>query len=334
MVTIQIVIVPMTIKESPTMSQKDTNPFPFSDSNKRYHTQDYYLRNRFGKKVIKLSLNAGLICPNRDGTKGIGGCTYCSTNLSGDFAGNANESILTQIGRQKSILSSKWNDGYYISYFQAGTNTYAPLSVLRPLFEEAITPTNTVGLAIATRPDCLPMETIEYLEELSRRTYLTLELGLQTIHNRTGEYINRCHTFEDFLRVYDILQSKKINVCVHIIDGLPFETPHMMMETTKVLAQLHPHSIKIHMLNVLKGTKMAQQYLNGEFSLLSLQEYTQLVCNQLEVLPQDIIIQRLTGDGAKDSLIAPLWALKKFVVIDEIDKELVKRNSYQGIKCT
>lgn len=314
------------------MTQKDTNPFPFSDSNKRYQTQDYYLRTRFGKKVIKLSLNAGFSCPNRDGSKGFGGCTYCSADLSGDFAGNPHESILTQIEKQKSMMSSKWNDGYYISYFQAGTNTYAPLSVLKPLFETAITPPNTVGLAIATRPDCLNADVIDYLQELSKKTYLTLELGLQTIHNKTGEFIHRGHTFEDFLKTYDILKSKNINVCVHIINGLPFETPSMMLETAKTLAELHPHSIKIHMLHILKDTIMEKQYLNGDFQLLSLNEYTQIVCDQLEVLPQDIIIQRLTGDGAKDSLIAPLWTLKKFVVMNEIDKELVKRNSYQGIR--
>lgn len=312
------------------MTQKDINPFQFSDTNKRYLTQDYYLRQRFGKKVIKLSLNAGFCCPNRkDGT---GGCTYCSNQLSGDFAGNKNDSILTQIETQKKIMSSKWNDGYYISYFQAGTNTYAPLSVLKPLFETAITPDDVVGLAIATRPDCLNLETIDYLQELSNRTYLTLELGLQTIHDKTLEYINRGHTFNDFLKIYQVLQSKGINVCVHIINGLPFETPQMMLQTAQTLADLHPHSIKIHMLHILKDTKMAEQYLNNDFSLLSLDEYTQIVCDQLEIMPKDIIIQRLTGDGARDSLIAPTWILKKFVVTNEIDKELFRRNSYQGFK--
>ncbi len=314
------------------MTQRDTNPFPFSDSNKRYYTQDYYLRSRFGKKVIKLALNVGFSCPNRDGTKGVGGCTYCSNELSGDFAGNPHESVLAQIEAQKSMMSSKWKDGYYIPYFQAGTNTYAPLEVLKPLFETAITPHNTVGLAIATRPDCLPLETIDYLQELSQRTYLTVELGLQTIHDQTGEYINRGHTFQEFLTTYELLKSKGINVCVHIINGLPFETHSMMLETMKTLAELHPHSVKVHMLHILKGTKMAQQYLDGEFSLLTLEEYTQLVCDQLEVLPQDVIVQRLTGDGAKDSLIAPLWTLKKFVVMNEIDKELVRRGSFQGFK--
>lgn len=313
------------------MSQKDTNPFPYSDSNKRYLTQDYYLRSRFGKKVIKLSLNAGLSCPNRDGSKGVGGCTYCSSELSGDFAGNPKDSILKQIELQKDMLKSKWDTNLYIPYFQAGTNTYAPLDTLKTLFETALIPSNVVGLAIATRSDCLPNDTIQYLAELSKNTYLTLELGLQTIHDKTAEYINRGHTFKDFIQTYDKLLSKGINVCIHIINGLPFETSNMMLDTIKTIADMHPHSVKIHMLHILKGTVMAQQYSNGDFDLLSLEEYTQIVCNQLELLPKDVIIQRVTGDGSKDDLIAPLWTLKKFVVMNEIDKEFVKRNSYQGI---
>lgn len=314
------------------MTQKDTNLFPYSDTNKRYFTQDYYLRQRFGKKVIKLSLNAGFSCPNRDGSKGIGGCTYCSHELSGDFAGNPKDNILTQLENQKNMMSNKWNDGLYISYFQAGTNTYAPLDTLRTLFETSITPPNIVGLAIATRADCLSDEVIDYLEDLSTRTYLTVELGLQTIHDVTAEYINRGHSFSEFIKTYEKLISKNINICVHIINGLPKETPTMMLQTIKCIADMRPHSVKIHMLHILKDTVMAKQYLNGDFSLLSLEDYTQIVCNQLEILPQDVIIQRVTGDGSKDDLIAPLWTLKKFVVMNEIDKELVKRNSYQGIK--
>lgn len=314
------------------MTQRDTNPFPYSNSNKRYLTQDYYLRQKFGKKVIKLSLNAGLSCPNRDGSKGVGGCTYCSHELSGDFAGNPKDSILTQIQNQKNMLKSKWDNGLYIPYFQAGTNTYAPLGMLKTLFETAIAPEKVVGLAIATRADCLHNETIEYLAELSQKTYLTLELGLQTIHDNTAKYINRGHTFKEFIETYEKLMSKGINVCIHIINGLPYETPNMMLQTVKTIADMHPHSIKIHMLHILKGTVMAEQYLRGDFNLLTLEDYTQIVCNQLELLPPDVIIQRITGDGSKDDLIAPLWTLKKFVVMNEVDKELVKRNSYQGIR--
>ena len=314
------------------MSQKDTNPFKYSDTNKRYYTQDYYLRSRFGKKVIKLSLNAGLSCPNRDGTKGFGGCTYCSGSLSGDFAGNPKDSILSQIEAQKRSISTKWKDGLYISYFQAGTNTYAPLERLKILYQTALLPKDVVGLAIATRSDCLTDDTIDYLKELSKQTYLTIELGLQTIHDTTAEYIHRGHTFKQFLDTYYKLQSKGLNVCIHIINGLPNETYSMMLQTAKAIAELKPHSIKIHMLHVLKGTKMAEQYLNGEFEMLSLPEYATIVCDQLEVLPSDTIIQRVTGDGAKDDLIAPLWTLKKFVVMNEIDKLLVSRNSYQGIR--
>jgi hypothetical protein len=314
------------------MAQRDTNPFPYSDSNKRYLTQDYYLRTRFGQKVTKLSLNSGLSCPNRDGSKGVGGCTYCSHELSGDFAGNPKDSILTQIETQKARLHSKWDSSLYIPYFQAGTNTYAPLDTLKTMYETALQPDNVVGLAIATRADCLPDNTIDYLAELSQRTYLTLELGLQTIHDTTAEYINRGHTFAEFTKTYEKLITKGINVCIHVIDGLPFENYSMMLETIQAVADMHPHSIKIHMLHILKGTTMAKQYLNGEFSLLSLEDYAQLVCDQLEILPQDVIVQRITGDGAKDDLIAPLWSLKKFVVMNEVDKELVRRDSYQGKK--
>lgn len=313
------------------MAQRDTNPFPYSDSNKRYYTQDYYLRTRFGSKVIKLSLNAGLSCPNRDGTKGTGGCTYCSHSLSGDFAGNPKDSILSQIAQQKATLQSKWGEGLYIPYFQAGTNTYAPLETLKSLFETAITPDRVVGLAIATRADCLPDETIDYLAELSQRTYLTVELGLQTVHDPTAEYIHRGHSFKDFAKTYDRLMAKNVNVCIHTINGLPNETYPMMLETIKTVADMHPHSVKIHMLHILKGTPMAQQYLHGDFELLTLEDYTQLVCDQLELLPQDTIVQRITGDGSKQDLIAPLWTLKKFVVMNEVDKELVRRNSYQGL---
>jgi hypothetical protein len=200
------------------------------------------------------------------------------------------------------------------------------------MFETALQPDNVVGLAIATRADCLPDGTIDYLAELSQRTYLTLELGLQTIHDSTAEYINRGHTFAEFVETYERLTAKGINVCIHIIDGLPFETYPMMLETIQAVADMHPHSVKVHMLHILKGTTMAEQYLKGEFSLLTLEDYAQLVCDQLELLPQDIIVQRITGDGAKDDLIAPLWSLKKFVVMNEVDKELVRRDSYQGKK--
>lgn len=306
-----------------------SNHFPLSDDDKRYHTQNYYLRKRFGEKVYKVSLNGGFTCPNLDGTKGFGGCTYCSSIGSGDFGGNPCDDIHTQFLKIKEKMEHKWH-GKCIAYFQANTNTYAPVSRLKELFEAALLQEDVVGISIATRADCLPDDVIDYLKELSGRTYLTVELGLQTIHDRTGEHINRCHTYADFLAGYEKLHRSGINVCVHVINGLPNETHAMMLETVKEIAKLDIHSIKLHLLHIIKGTKMAEEYENGEFPLLSLEDYVQIICDQIECLPQNVIIQRVTGDGDRNTLIGPLWSLKKLVVLNEIDKELFRRNSCQG----
>jgi len=306
-----------------------SNYFKNSNTNKRYFTQSYYLKQRFGYKAIKVSLNGGFTCPNIDGSKGLGGCTYCSSG-SGDFAGNPEKSITEQFNDVKAMLNEKWNNGVYIPYFQANTNTYASLEKLKTLYEEALSIPGTVGLAVSTRPDCISDETADYLAELSKKTYLTVELGLQTVHDTTAEKINRCHTYADFLSGYEKLNQRGINICVHIINGLPGETHDMMLETAKKLSHLNLHSIKIHLLHIIKGTVLAEQYQSGEFPALSLDDYVNIVCDQLEILPPNLIIQRVTGDGNKDTLIAPLWSLKKFVVMNEIDKELVRRNSWQG----
>lgn len=306
------------------------NPFPYSDTNKRYYTFDYFLRHRFGGKVAKVSLDAGFSCPNLDGVKGFGGCTYCSSKGSGDFAGDKNLPLRAQFEQVRQVMDHKWENARYIPYFQAHTNTYAPLPVLKEKFEEALSFPNIVGLAIATRADCISEETADYLGQLAQRTYLEVELGLQTIHDSTGERINRCHSYADFLKGYQKLASRNVNVCVHIIDGLPGEDHEMMLQTAQALAQLKLHSIKIHLLHLLKGTKMAEEYARGEFSLLSREEYVRIVCDQLEVLPPELVIQRVTGDGERASLIGPMWSLKKLVVMNEIDKELVRRNSWQG----
>ncbi len=306
------------------------NPFPYSDSNKRYYTYDYFLRQKFGKKVFKVTLDAGFTCPNIDGSRGIGGCTYCSSRGSGDFAASPTLSIDEQYNIVRKTMEKKWEGGLCIPYFQAHTNTYAPLAVLKEKFEKALTLPNSVGLDIATRADCISDDTAEYLRELHERTFLTVELGLQTIHDITAERINRCHTYEEFLEGYEKL--KGLNVCVHIINGLPGETHEMMLDTAKELARLNPFMIKIHLLHIIEGTKMAKQYLAGEFELPTLEDYVSTVCDQLEILSSDTVIARVTGDGAPDSLIAPDWSRKKFVVMNEIDKELVRRNSMQGAK--
>ena len=314
------------------MNSAADNPFKYSDDNKRYHTYSYYLKKRFGQKVMKIPLNVDLGCPNRDGTKGTGGCKFCSAHLGGEFAGDPCDDIRTQFDSVRRMMNNKWSQGLYIPYFQAGSNTYAPVSELRQMYETALGIENCVGLSVATRADCIDGEKAELLGEIAKRTYLTVELGLQTVHDSTALSMNRCHTFADFLKGYELLRKNGVNVCVHIIDGLPGETHEMMLQTAKELAKLDLHSIKIHLLHVLKGTVLAQMYEQGEFETMSMQEYVNTVCDQLEVLPQELVIQRVTGDGARDELIAPLWSLKKFCVMNEIDKELGRRNSYQGIK--
>ena len=308
------------------------NNFEYSLDNKRYHTWNYHLMQKFGEKVFKVSLNAGFTCPNIDGTKGYGGCIYCSDAGSGDFAGNPCDSILEQFKKVKERMHEKWPKAKYIPYFQAHTNTYAPLEVLKEKFEPVLEEDGVVGLSIATRADALADDVVDYLYELSKRTYLIVELGLQTVFDKTGELINRCHTYREFLDGYKRLSDRGINVCVHLIIGLPGETKEMMLESVSEVAKLKPHAIKLHLLHVLKGTKLAEMYLNNEFKTLSREEYVDIIVDALELLPKETIIQRLTGDGGKDDLIAPLWSLKKFCVLNEIDKEMVRRNTYQGFR--
>ena len=314
------------------MNSRFNNPFPLSDDNKRYQTYNYYLRHRFGKKVYKVPLNVDLGCPNRDGTKGIGGCVFCSAKMSGDFAGNPEDDILTQYNEVRERMSHKWADGLCIPYFQAGSNTYADVETLRRMYYTALKLDNVAGMSIATRADCIDEEKAELLGELSKKCYLTVELGLQTIHNETAQKMNRCHTYEDFLAGYELLRKYGVNVAVHIINGLPNESREMMLETVRALSQLDIHSIKIHLLHILKGTVLADMYERGEFVTMGMNDYVNLVCDQIELLPKEVVIQRVTGDGAKDDLLAPLWSLKKFCVMNEIDKELGRRNSWQG-KC-
>ena len=307
---------------------------PDPHTNKRYNMQSAYLKERFGKKTVKISLNGGFTCPNIDGTKGTGGCIYCSAKGSGDFGGNAGESIGSQFADVRNRLVNKWGDDlFYIPYFQANTNTYAPLERLRKLYSEALAEENVVGLAISTRPDCISEETADYLAELSRETYLTVELGLQTIHDSTASIINRCHTYADFLRGYEMLERRGINVCVHIINGLPFETKEMMLDTARELGRLCPHAVKIHLLHIIRGTVLADMFERGEFEAMGMEDYIETVCDQLELIPAETMIERLTGDGDRETLIAPLWSRDKKSVLNGIDKELRRRGTVQGCRC-
>ncbi len=318
-------------KENKKITQSQTNPFEFSDDNKRYHTWNYHLRHKFGGKVFKVSLDCGFTCPNIDGTKGTGGCIYCSAAGSGDFAGSRDLPIEKQFETVKNKLHKKWDNAKYIAYFQAFTNTYAPLCVLREKYERALEINGVVGLSIATRADCLKDDVVSYLSELSKRTYLIVELGLQTAFDSTARFINRGHTFAEFINGYNKLRDNGINVCVHIINGLPGETQDMMIKTARTVANLNPHSVKIHLLHILKNTAAEKMYQNGVFSAMSMDDYVKTVCGQLTLFSPETIIQRVTGDGAKSELIAPLWGLKKFVVMDAIDKYMFENCLYQGI---
>ncbi|MBR4262781.1 MAG: TIGR01212 family radical SAM protein [Bacilli bacterium] len=310
------------------------NKFKYSDSNKRYYTLDYFYKHKFNSKVFKASINGGFTCPNKDGTVGFGGCIYCSKLGSGDFGGNKEEELEVQFEKVKNLISKKWPNSKYIGYFQANTNTYAPLNELKDKYERILKLDNVVGLNIATRSDSITEECYNYLEELSKKTYLTVELGLQTIHDRTSMLINRCHTLTNFEEAVKKLRKRNINVVVHIINGLPYETKEMMIDTVKYLSKLDIQGIKIHMLHVIKDTKLAEMYEKEKFHILTRDEYVDIVCDQLEYLREDIVVNRITGDPDPKELIEPTWTLKKFVVMNEIDKLMVKRDIYQGDKYT
>ena len=309
-----------------------TNKFKYSDSNKRYHTLDYFYKNKFKSKVFKVSLNGGFTCPNKDGKVGTRGCIYCSKTGSGEFAGNIKDNLLKQFDDVKEMMSKKWPNSKYIAYFQANTNTYAPLDVLKEKYETVYKLPNVVGLSIATRPDSIEDDVYDYLEKLSKETYLTVELGLQSIHEKTNKIINRCHSLECFNKAVKELRKRNINVVVHIINGLPYETKEMMIDTVKYLNNLDIQGIKIHMLHILKNTDLYDMYQKEKFHVLSRDEYVSIVCEQLRYLREEIVINRITGDPKEDDLVEPTWLIKKFGVLNEIDKYMAKYDIYQGDK--
>lgn len=306
------------------------NPFPFSTDNKRYHTWNYHLRNHFDEKIFKIALDGGFDCPNRDGTVAYGGCTFCSAAGSGDFAGDRAKPIEVQFQEIKDKMHQKWKNGKYIAYFQAFTNTHAPVEVLREKYEAALAQEGVVGLSIATRPDCLPDDVVEYLAELNERTYLWVELGLQTVHEETAKLVNRAHDFQCYIDGVNKLRKHNIRICSHIINGLPQEDYNMMMETARAVANLDVQGIKIHLLHLLKGTPMVKQYEKGMLEFLSFEEYVNLVCDQLEIIPPEMVVQRITGDGPANLMIGPMWSVNKWNVLNAIDQELERRGSYQG----
>ena len=304
--------------------------FKYSNTNKRYYTLDYYYKHKFNSKVAKVNLDANFTCPNIDGKVGYGGCIYC-LNGSSDFKRKV--SLLEQFNEKKEIMLNKWPNSKLIGYFQANSNTYADVKELKEKYELILKQNNVIGLSIATRADCIDDKILEYLKELKKRTYLTIELGLQTIHENTAKLINRCHSLQCFENTVKNLRKNDIDVVVHLINGLPYETKEMMIDSIKYLNKLDIQGVKIHMLSIVKGTKLAKIYEKEKFKILSKEEYINIVCDQLENLNENIVIHRLTSDPIKNELIAPKWLLNKIDVLNGIDKELKKRESYQGIKC-
>lgn len=306
--------------------------FKYTLDNKRYHTLNYFYKTKFGTKVFKVSLNGGFSCPNLDGTLGYGGCIYCSKTGSGEFGGDIHKSLTNQFNEMKEVVNKKHIPCKYIGYFQARTNTYAPVNILKEKYEEVLFLDNVIGLNIATRCDAISDECLSYLEDLNKRTYLTIELGLQTIHKKTSKLINRCHTLESFDNMVKKLRERNINVVVHIINGLPFETEEMMLDTVKHLNTLDIQGIKIHMLHIIKDTDMAKLLKETNFHVLTKEEYIDIVIKQLELLNPKIVINRITSDPDKEQLLAPIWLCQKCQLLNDIDKEMKKRNTYQGIK--
>ncbi|MEK3785927.1 MULTISPECIES: TIGR01212 family radical SAM protein [Paenibacillus] len=297
---------------------------------KRFHTWNYEMHEQFQDKVFKVMLDAGFTCPNRDGSIAKGGCTFCSARGSGDFAGRRRDDLVTQFNTIRDRQHLKWPNAKYIGYFQAYTNTYAPVEELREYYEVILQQPGVVGLSIATRPDCLPDDVLDYLEELNERTYLWLEMGLQTVHESTSELINRAHDTECYLEAVEKLRKRNIRVCAHIIYGLPQESHEMMLETGRAVSQMDVQGIKIHLLHLMRKTPMVKQYEAGLLRFLEQDEYVKLIVDTLEFLPPEMIVHRLTGDAPRDLLIGPTWSLNKWEVLNAIDAELKNRDTWQG----
>lgn len=311
------------------IKDKHTSPLKNSDGFKRYYTMDYYLKGKYGKKMCKVPLSTGFTCPNRDGTKGVGGCLFCSGSGGGEFAPKGTVPLDRQFDLGASIMHSKWENAGLIAYFQSFSNTYGENEKISFYLNEALK-LPCEEIRIATRGDCIDKEKADLLSFFALQKPLVVELGLQTIFDETAKKMNRCHTYNEFLNGYELLKERNIPCAVHIIDGLPNESKEMMIETAKTVGQLNPLSMKIHMLHIIKGSQLAEIYEKSPFPLLSKEEYVDIVCCQLEVINENIVIERLTGDGASSSLIAPLWTKKKLTVINDIDKLLFSRNTWQG----
>ena len=310
--------------------KKRENPFKYTLDNKRYHTLNYYFKQKYGHKVAKVIIDADFTCPNRDGTKGVGGCAFCSLKGSGDANVALHKSILEQYEANKAVMNRKWDNTYYIPYFQSFTNTYGPLHKIKAMIEPFLDMEEVCGIALGTRSDCLEDDVIDYLNSITAKKEIWIELGLQTSNDYTSNLMNCCHTFDDFKDAINRLSKTNIKVCVHIMNGLPYESEEDMLQTIKDINHLPFDAIKFHMLHVIKDTALAKLYEVEPFDILTKDEYIDIVIKQLELLKAEVIVERVTGDPIKDDLIAPDWTLNKTVVRNDIDKEMYRRDTYQG----
>lgn len=295
-----------------------------------FYSANKYYKEIFGTKVYKISLNGGMTCPNRDGTVGTGGCIFCSSSGSGDFSPVSTLSIENQIESAIQLVSNKIKQDKFIAYFQSFTNTYAPVDYLEKIFTQAINHPKIVALSIGTRPDCLSDDVLQLLDKLNKIKPVFVEIGLQTIHQATAEYINRCYPLSTYDTAVKNLKKININVIVHIILGLPYESEEMMYNTVKYVCNSGIDGIKLQLLHILKDTKLADDYAMSKFEVLNLEKYTDIICNCIEIIPKNIVIHRITGDGAKKILIAPLWSGNKKMVLNTINKALTERKIVQG----
>lgn len=296
---------------------------------KRYYTMAQYSREKFGARTIKIPLCSGFSCPNRDGTKGIGGCSFCTGDGGGEFAPKTALPLIIQLENERKKLQ-KWQDAVSIAYFQSFSNTHCSAMRLKELLDEALALPEIGGIRIATRADCIDIEKADLIAKANQILPVELELGLQTAHDKTAERINRCHSFEEFVNGYSLLKQRGIYVCVHLINGLPNESPEIMLKSAEILGKLRPSGVKLHMLHILKGSQMAAEYENNPFPLLTREQYVDIVCSQIKLLPPETVIERLTGDGAGENLIAPFWTKNKRAVLNLIDKTLAERDIWQG----
>ena len=303
---------------------------------KRYNTLNDYYREIFGEKIFKVPIDAGFDCPNRDGTVAHGGCTFCTVSGSGDAIVAPDAPIRDQFYEEIDFMHRKWPEvKKYLVYFQNFTNTHDTVDVIRERYEQAINEPGVVGINIGTRPDCLPDETIAYITELSERMHVTVELGLQTTYDETSKIINRAHTYDLYVKTVKRLRelAPKVEIVSHLINGLPGENHEMMVENVRrCVTDNEIDGIKPHLLHLMTSTKMQRDYHEGRLRLLSMDEYVNIICDQLEIIPKNIVIHRITGDAPRDMLIGPMWSLKKWEVLNAIDKEMERRGTYQGCK--